>query len=232
MARRNQQVEITGRQRAGAMGPRHRRVHLRDHHPRALQRGDQQVVRKSQAVAALRVGRRHLQQHRVDLERAAQQGGHLRVGARQHLQHTGAGQLPVAAGAAIAEEVEAVGVLRQQRARAVDAQDQAQATERVALRHQGTGQGQRFGIGLAPEHRVAGQQPIGVVGIAGRDHGAHCRTTPRSASRPNVAASMPSTEDSTSSVCCPSRGAVCGATRSSAPNCSGNPGASVLPTPG
>ena len=106
----------------------------------------------------------------------------------------------VAAAAAIADEVEGVCVLGQQRARAADAHYQTRELEVMALFDQSACQRQRLGVGLRDDDRVTAPQEWRQVGQHAAHHAAWA-TMRWSIRRPISPPLKPSTPASTSSVC-------------------------------
>lgn len=100
--RADDEVEVGLDEGALAMGPGRLVIDLGDHDARGVEGGDKVFVRDAQAVAALFIGRRRLEEEDVDLQgAAADQLRILRIVARQDVERAGFAERAVGPCAAI-----------------------------------------------------------------------------------------------------------------------------------
>ncbi len=112
----DQQGEVAGLQVQAAVRPRNGGVDLADQHARLAYGGRQVFMDQAQAVAALCIGWRDLEQHHVGRQQTlVDQAGQVGVVAGQDVQHSGLRQRAVGAAGRVAEEVDGVGMRRLQR---------------------------------------------------------------------------------------------------------------------
>ena len=181
----DEQREIAGLQVHAAVGPGDGGVDLANHYACLLQRGGQVFLRQAQAVAALIVGWRDLQQHHVGGQHAgADQARQVRVMAGQDVEHAGFGQAAVRSTRGVAKKIDDVGLFGLQRVRCADAYEHPQPPalcQRMAMFHQRPRERERLGRGLAPPQGVAGaDQCLQLLGQQAHVHSPWCCVAPAS----------------------------------------------------
>jgi hypothetical protein len=139
-------------------------VYLGDDHARGFERRGEKFDAQAEAVLAARIGRSHLQQHRVGLDMApADERAELRVRSRVDVEDVRLRERAIGPRAAVGGEPEMVGMLGLQNAREAYSGENPRAAERRALFYHRFNERPGLGADLSPHDSIAGTDDVAEV---------------------------------------------------------------------